>query len=344
MHPQPTHAPTRPRVLAHPHTHPYVDRLGGPDGGVADLVHRDEPMPALRRFHDPRWVSRHRGDWDLVHLHFGHEQHPVGRLVDVVATHRRAGTPVVATVHDLRIPHLAAADDPTEELLDALAPLVDAWTTLTDTAADVVADRLGTRPQVIPHGPLVPAGRRHQARTARRLQLGGVRTGLVWFGRLRPSHAVEEVGDALRAAGPTRVRLLVRDDDLDEAHDRLGRLPRGALVVSRPRMSHADLERLVSGASHLVLPSRWGTHSGMVEVATDLGVPVVVSGTGAYADQRAVATRTEPDGHDVVGVVDEGLDVDALARALRPRPVGPPTVADARRDALGRAFLAADAA
>ena len=108
----------RPRVLSHPPRHPYVDRF---DDTVSRVVHRDEPMPRLDAYHDPDWVRRQRGDWDLVHLHFGHEHHPVERMVDVLDAHRSAGTPIVVTVHDLANPHLRPQDDPS---LDLLGPMV----------------------------------------------------------------------------------------------------------------------------------------------------------------------------------------------------------------------------
>ena len=105
------------RVLSHPPRHPYVDRLGE----VVDLVHRHAAMPRLEDFHRPSWIRAHAEDWDLVHLHFGHEQYSVARIVEVVRTHQDLGTPVVPT---------------TSSHVDEQVP--------TDLRVDVQGDRLST--------------------------------------------------------------------------------------------------------------------------------------------------------------------------------------------------------
>ena len=139
----------RPRVLSHPPRHPYVDRF---DDTVSRVVHRDEPMPRLDAYHDPDWVRRQRGDWDLVHLHFGHEHHPVERMVDVLDAHRSAGTPIVVTVHDLANPHLRPQDDPSLDLLGPMVERARVVTTLTVGCANAVAAHTGVHPRIIPTG------------------------------------------------------------------------------------------------------------------------------------------------------------------------------------------------
>jgi hypothetical protein len=63
-----------------------------------------------------------------------------------------------------------------------------------------------------------------------------------------------------------------------------------------------------------VLPYRWGTHSGLLEAAHDLGTPVLAPAVGSYAAQGA---RTLPPGFrggDVVGASGSWTGLDAGGR------------------------------
>ncbi len=297
-----------PRVLSYPPRHDYVDRL---HGRAAQLVHRDQPWPRLPDLYDPAWVAAHTGEWDVAHLHFTWEQHPVEQVAAVLDAHRTAGVPVVWTAHDLRNPHTAGADvdDP---YLRLLADRADHVVTLTRGAAAEVARRFGRRPQVIEHGSLVGAR--------------PTRPDRAWPSRVRVLlHAKSlranlDVAAAIRAAeravaAGANLELEVAAHDEPAVREQLEQLEPGEGVSVRfhVRWSAGELIAAVAAADALLLPYRWGTHSGMVELAADVGTPVIASDVGYLAEQVRLVS---------VPVVADAVDVAALTQALRGVAVG----------------------
>lgn len=275
-----------PRVLSYPPRHDYVDRL---DGVAATLVHRDQPWPRLPGLYDPAWLDSHRGEWDIAHLHFTWEQYPPRTLAAVLDAHRRHGTPIVWTTHDLRNPHTRDVSHDVDYLA-LLAQHADAITTLTPGAARQLSDRFGRQAQIIPHGPLVPP---EQAASLRRPSVphGGsrplrlfllaksLRANLDW---LTPMQVVSQLAEQGRP-----LELLVHlHGDASGRHDVLAlHSPPAVQVELGPRLDDATLWKRVAEHDVLVLPYRWGTHSGLLELATDLGTAVVAGHVGFLSEQ-----------------------------------------------------------
>ncbi|WP_341253176.1 hypothetical protein [Euzebya pacifica] len=305
----------RPRVLSHPPRHPYVDRF---DETVSRVVHRDEPMPRLDAYHDPDWVRRHSGDWDLVHLHFGHEHHPVERMVDVLDAHRSAGTPIVVTVHDLANPHLRPQDDPSLDLLGPMVERARVVTTLTVGCANAVAAHTGVHPRIIPHGPILPADRMWRARRLRSASAGPWGPLLLHAKPRRPSHDVRGVLDAVALLdGGVPMRVLVDRDDVDllRGHRALELVD----LVVHDGLEHRELVRQIALSRGLVLPYRWGTHSGMLELAADVGTAVIGTDAGFVAEQHSMAVAPLRRDHvDPIEMADQMIslrDADLVSRA-----------------------------
>lgn len=283
-----------PRVLSYPPVHDYVDRL---HGTAATLVHRDEPWPLLPNHYDPAWLRTRAADWDVAHFHFTWEQYPPDIFAAVLAAHHATGTPIVWTAHDLRNPHVpdASSDDP---YLGALARAASQVVTLTPGAAAEVTDRFGVSPQVVPHGPLVAPEdaqriRRPRARSGplRLLLLAkSLRANLDWrtplavVAGLEASDPSLELDVYLHPDAPERAAVL--------GFDGCERIQ----VTVGTRLATPDLWRRIADADALLLPYRWGTHSGLLELATDLGTQVVVSDVGYLSQQapcQVVRTRDQ---------------------------------------------------
>lgn len=282
-----------PRVLSYPPVHDYVDRL---HGSVGDLVHRDQPWPRLPDLYDPDWVASHSSDWDVAHFHFTWEQYEPGTLAAVLDAHRSAGTPVVWTAHDLRNPHLPDSAGRDDVYLGLLAQSATEVLTLTNGAAQEIQDRFGRRAQVVPHGPLVDAATASQLRDGRRgspaplrvlLLAKSLRSNLDWHAPLeavRHFHTYVDAG----IVGTTEIELDIHlhpDASRRAELEALDRVP-GITVSVAPRLSTPALWRRVAAADVLLLPYLWGTHSGLLELATDLGVQVIASDIG-YLHQQA---------------------------------------------------------
>lgn len=304
----------RPRVLSYPPRHPYVDRV---DRTVCRLVHRDEPMPRLAAYHDPDWVRRHGDEWDLVHMHFGYEEN-AERILDVMDVHRSLGTPIVMTVHDLVSPHLPIDEDPIPALIGPMVERASTVITLTDGAAAAVEARTGTRPRVIPHGPILPTDRMWRARRLRSASAGPWGPMLLHAKPRRPSHDVRGVLDAVALLdGGVQVRVLVDREDVDLISDH----PAIDLVdlVVHDGLGHRELVRQIALARAVVLPYRWGTHSGMLELAADVGTAVIGTDAGFVAEQHPMAVaplrRDHVDPIEMAGQMISIRDADLVSRA-----------------------------
>lgn len=301
-----------PRVLHHPTTHPYVDRL---HGRACHRVNHTRSRDAQALLYDPDWVAEYSAAWDVVHVHFGFERQDPDRLAAVLEAHRRAGTRIAWTAHTLPP---EGVEDPRHQLL---AEHADAVLTLTTGAAEEVRDRYGRFARVVPHGPLVAERTANRIRRHRRIQPrmdGGWTRLLLLAGDLGPEldwrtvvHAAAE-GDL-----PGLLDVSAEADHVEQVRGVAEGSSRIVVSVEDPP-SPGRLTARMAAADVLLLPAVAGTHSALLEVALDLGVPVVTGDVGHLAEQGATAA---------VPVVDGRLDRDrlgpAVIRALdaRHRPV-----------------------
>jgi glycosyltransferase involved in cell wall biosynthesis len=340
-----------PRVLSVPGRHPYVDRLHGPvarlvgDGGAADDG----------RALDPTWIRAHALEWDVAHLHLGLDGDPLdlwgapaaagaraeapgvpqaaaddrdGALVAAVQAHRSAGVPVVVTVHGID-----RDDDPlgrrTAELLRHLGPAVAAVLTLTRGCADHLEPAIGRPVRVVPHGPLLDAATRTRLRAHRRRLVTDEQPILLHAGSLPDDLPWQDVVEAARRAPDgRRIRVVVRAD-------RAAEVARAAADVATVQveahrwMGRDALARAIASAGALLLPHRRRCHSALLELAADVGTPVVAADVGWRCQQQP----TIP-----LPVVGGRMDVDALAAVLDgPLPTRDP-VREVERERDDHAF------
>lgn len=283
-------------VVAVPPQHPYVLR----SAEAAGIRLADAPVPASgdpSRWWppaalDPDWISRHGGDADLLHVHFGTESFPAGHLTACIAAAHGVGWPVVFTAHDLDHPQLgdqAAYRDQLDELMAG----ADAVVTLTAGAARAVHERWGRDALVIPHPSLLPA----DATVPPVLASDDVRIG-VHLKDLRPNvdgpaavRAIIRAVTALRAdgvpaVGEVRMHHRVRDEDARREVRALCESSDDVFLVEHERLSDSELLVALSRLDACVLPYRHGTHSGWLELCWDLGVPVAAPSVGFYAEQH----------------------------------------------------------
>ncbi|WP_336921948.1 hypothetical protein [Aquipuribacter sp. SD81] len=304
-----------PASAAYPVTAPVVDppvRTSQPD------------LPPFRWRDGRRWLAEHGAAVDVLHVHFGFESVGVEELSAVLDAADDAGVRVVWTVHDLQNPHLVD-QAPHEAQLALLARRAAGLLTLTPGAADEVARRFGRRPVVVRHPHLAPPDVLGRARTRPAERVVGCPLGL-----LRPGTdpAVvrallgPQVREALADLGPATLRVTLRQEVLEPGFPRPD-----ADLVAVLRRAHDDglldlqvgprtpAERLwpeLAGLSALVLPYRWGTHSGWVEACHDVGTPVVAPALGRWAEQHEVhAFPSGPAGPDPAALA------GALSAALR---------------------------
>ena len=323
----PCGAPRRtdaPRVVTVPARHPYLDAVV-PESVVrfaADRVVGWEPDPLLPPGAVPDGV-------DVVHLHFGYDHVEPDDLRTWLDDLAERKVSIVLTVHDLRNPHHAdrARHDRHLALLVAAA---DRVLTLTDAAAAECAQRFGRRPEVVPHPTLLTAGEVARARAAARPDAPFVLVPLKALRRnvVDPADLVAAVRAAAGTAG-MRTRVLLQPSHADD--------PAVAAVVAAAGRGELDLDvrdylpadelnALVAAAHAVVLPYRFGTHSGWAELARDVGTHVIAPDGGHVAGQwDRVATYVH---NETLGL--DGADLARVVSRVCGQPAPDPADRTAR--------------
>ncbi|GAA3323203.1 glycosyltransferase [Paeniglutamicibacter sulfureus] len=329
------------RVASIPHDQIYIRHLEAVDSSGAEVFRLPDPPPvdgmrsAQSGWWPPAmlsadWVRANHDSFDLMHIHFGFDAADPAHLRELVAELRHFGKPLVYTVHDLVNPH---QPDPAAhvELLDVLIPHADKLITLTAGAAREIRRRWGAEAQVLPHPHVVDFGTMDRIRAARRRKAAiGNKDGMKRIGvhlkGLRPNMDTAILDPLARAVArlPSAVlQVNIHSQPLDPASDEYrpalaGKLHDGANLGlwelrSHEYFSEPELFDYLASLDACVLPYRFGTHSGWLEAAIDVGTPVVAPDCGHYADQDPSVGRfrTTPTGAD-----EESL-LNAIREVLR---------------------------
>ena len=298
------------RVASVPASHPYARKVHHDDVVVLpDPTCPWWPHPVL----EPGWAQDHRHEVDVVHVHFGFEHRTPTDLARWCAELDQAGLPLIVTVHDLVDPHSRTGHDAHRARLEVLVGASAQLVTLTEWAAAEIEATFGRSATVIPH-PFVAPGDLAGPRRP-----GPPRVG-VHFKAFRANalapHAV--VPSLVRAAERAGAELVVAADD----HAAAGSLAELRSVSDRggveplisTTLDDAQLARFVGDLDVLVLPYRFGTHSGMVELCRDLGTRPVVPATGGYHDQWDGVVEAELAADGAMGAA---ALTDAVVEALQ---------------------------
>lgn len=284
------------RVAAVPAGHPYV-RAVTSHAGIA--LH-DELVPDPRHpqrwwppvMLDARWIRDHADDFDVLHVHFGMESLPAGRLQGAIDALRECGRPLVYTVHDVENPQLSDQEAHRRDL-DLLIRHASAVLTLTAAAADAVRRGWGREATVLAHPTLLPLDAPAPAARERPERVIGVH-----LRDLRPNIAAEAAVEALllalhdeglaseRVVGRVLLNASTRDASLAGRLAGMLRDRPDCELVVRDRPDDAALLAEIDELDVALLPYGHGTHSGWVELCFDRGVPVVGPASLAMAEQH----------------------------------------------------------
>ncbi|MHA7244067.1 glycosyltransferase [Paeniglutamicibacter antarcticus] len=302
---------------------PHVLRLPDPppEGCSRSVESRWWPPAML----SPDWVRANHDTFDLMHIHFGFDTADPARMHDLLAELRRHGKALVYTVHDLANPH---QPDPAahRKLLDVLIPHADKLITLTAGAAREILERWGLDAQVLPHPHVVDFDSMDRIRTTRRHDAsdpghpGHQRIGVHLKG-LRPNMDPGILDPLSRIVGKlpnTVLQVNIHAQPLDPAHVeyREGlaqKLHAGAAegrweLQAHQYFTESELFAYLASLDVSVLPYRFGTHSGWLEAALDVGTHVAVPDCGHYADQDPSIAQFR--------LTSDGVDEDSLGEAL----------------------------
>lgn len=279
------------RVVHLPARTPYAWKLQSPDFRILNgtEIPSGDTVPAAV---DAAWLLDHGPlTWlDVLHLHHidFEDLAALERLLDACLGD---GVNVVFTAHDTR-PMVGNAEDFTARL-EMLHSAEVGWVCLTEGSVTQLTGILGERPDaaVIPHGyvaaPETLAGQeRESSSSSRYLMFGASRasrdqlsTMVNWsLGITDPDSTLHVL---LRAFSPAdfadggRAPLLLETARRD---------PRIRLTM-RPYPTDEEVVRAGLASDALLLPYLWGSHSGQLELAFDLGLLPVCSRTGHLPEQ-----------------------------------------------------------
>ena len=315
------------RVASVPAAHNYVAAVTDPE----HIALLDDPVPpgatVAGQWWPPRWLepgylSGRIGEIDILHVHFGFDTTPPDVLVDVCRVLSAHRVPLVLTVHDLDNPHLTNMAQH-HGCLDVLVRHAAAVITLTVGAAEAVSARWHRRPAVLSHPHVLPVEAVGAPRKVRSRTVVGVHAKHL-RANVDPWPVLDSLATGAREFG---IRLDLDDNALtsprasEATPHRLARYAAAGVDVRvHAPFSDAQLVEYLSEIDILVLPYRFGTHSGWIEACHDAGVCAVVPDCGYFHEQHDVPTY----GYDPSGLDEAGLAraVDAAVNRVRCAAVG----------------------
>ncbi|WP_197383312.1 glycosyltransferase [Mycolicibacterium mengxianglii] len=298
-------------VASVPAGHPYVAAVVDPNSVVLlpdptppGVTEPDRWWPP--RLLDPAYLSTQLGSFDLLHVHFGFDATPPETLAEVAALLDRSGIPLIVTVHDLENPHFL---DQTEHhrRLGVLLAAASAVVTLTEGAAREIEHRWRKNSVVLPHPNVVPLEEIGAPRVHREpvvaIHAKGLRANIDPWPVLDALMAPPLTGRHLRLDLDESALASARADEVSDQRLSAYRAA-GVDVRVHPRFSDAELSGYLGDIDVLVLPYRFGTHSGWVEACRDAGVRAVVPDCGHLHEQHLFPVyRYDRAGLDTAGLV-----------------------------------------
>lgn len=250
-----------------------VDRGFGPVSSPTGVPLTVREVVAL-----PSWEF-----FDVLHLH-SIERATSQDIEQLCRIARIQNVRVVLTVHDLA-PNIEPDLGRYQERLRLAAQRADAVLTLSSVAVTELVNRLGLdrcRVHLAPHGAALPIDVAVAAPRETRSR------ALAVFGALRPNRdalAVVRAWRLLPAGARPALRVLLRSVGPEDEHrygETLQALRSAAaaddalnVTVTPAFVSSEELIRWLGPARALVLPYHRVTHSGQLELACDLGLPVL---------------------------------------------------------------------
>lgn len=245
-----------------------------------------QPLTVGQLVEQPDW-----GFFDLLHLHSVEFASPED-IQSLLRLLEERAVPLVVTVHDL-VPNIESDGEAHSAKLAAVLERVGAVLTLTEPAAVEVGRWCPRGVHVTPHGAgLPPAILQTPPRE---------RTAFAVYGALRPNRDVLAVLSAwqlLDSASRLPLRVLLRSvGPADRDRDRHTLDVLRSAVASEPDLDvqvrseflcATELRQWLEQAAALVLPYRRVTHSGQLELACDLGIPVLAPDVGTLRAQLDV--------------------------------------------------------
>lgn len=213
---------------------------------------------------------------------------------------------ILFTYHDTDPMFSSDSDDYTKRLR-FLASIETEFTTLTQTARENLVSKVGIsieKIKVIPHGNVLPLDS-PLWETDRKLS---DKISFSIHGGFRPNKDIFtsvlnfNLGISKDSCELSILTRGVSNKEYFSSVDvqetvRLAQQASNIQLKLHPFPSDLDIAEFVSNSDVAIMPYKWGTHSGQLELAFDLGILSVITDVGAYKDQYKLLQKYVPEPH-----------------------------------------------
>ncbi|MGB9847915.1 MAG: glycosyltransferase [Minisyncoccia bacterium] len=236
--------------------------------------------------------------YDIIHIHFSFNLLPLSQFKKLLDYFKSIKKPIVWTVHSLKPQRIRNLEKGKYEKL--LFRYADKLITLTVGAKNWIENNWG-RPhlpiEVIPAGYIAdPDEVRRLRRTCRKDK--NLFTYLIGDFRENKEY-IQSIINFLQCSSLKKAKLqlifkpinLYEDKQYCKLKNQLLNFyqivsnNRRIRIISKPEISNKEITRAFLKSHAIILPYKWGTHSGQIELAKDCGCHVVVSDVGFYQEQ-----------------------------------------------------------
>lgn len=281
------------RVLSLPSRHPYTSKLNV--NGIVFVNPNDDLFSS--GLCSPEYLNKNHppSSYDIVHIHFSFDRLTLEKFENILKYFRSHRKPIVWTAHSRESQRIRNYGEGRYQQL--LFHYADRVISPTKRAVKWLEKRYGRHHHAIV---VIPLGFMADPRDIKRLQKKAKKDPLLFtmlIGEFRQNKEfVQSIINFLQCSdlADYRLQLIFKPmslyDDIGRISDEMSffyllmQHPR-IETLSRPEITNDELNSAFLRSHAIILPYRWGTHSGQIELAKDCGCHVVASNVGFYKEQ-----------------------------------------------------------
>ncbi len=283
------------KVLSLPARHPYTSKFNTGEisfvNPETDLFREGRCTPELLERDYPH------ENYDIVHIHFSFDKLSIKELINTLEYFKKNRKPIVWTIHSKESQRVRSFGNGQYQKL--LFRYADKIISPTNGAKLWVENNLSTHKKNID---IIPLGFMADPQDVGKFK-NTVRKDSKLFtyliGEFRENkEIIQSIVNFLQCSDLSKARLQLIFKPIsmysDSTYSKFNTMmpmfyniihnPR-IDIISRPEITNTELIKAFLGSHAIILPYKWGTHSGQIELAKDCGCHVVVSDVGFYQEQ-----------------------------------------------------------
>ncbi|MEX1068656.1 MAG: glycosyltransferase [Patescibacteria group bacterium] len=283
------------KILSLPSRHPYTSKFD--NGRDFTFVNPDTDLLGTG-FYNPSFYQKNNPPqkYDLVHVHFSFDSVPLPKFKKLLSYFKTVGKPIVWTLHSKESQRVRNLGNGQYQKL--LFNYADKIISPTEGAKKWLEKKFGTHKRGVP---VIPLGFIVHPDHVKKENKGVIKSKNVFtflVGEFRENKEfVQSIINFLHCSELRSVKLQVIFKPINIYRKKYGKLrpeiidflkiikdPR-IIKISLPNIPNEVITKAFLKSHAIILPYKWGTHSGQIELAKDCGCHVVVSNVGFYKEQ-----------------------------------------------------------